>query len=628
MTRLAIAFLALASCQLALAETIVLKQRVSIPMFIGGKKVGSTGAPIGSQLEVLAREGTKMQVKFRNLEPVWIESSALGIEKDTPSTQVPSAPAISTFDPLKAIKALEAPGTNAITSLLQGRTYPDPASQEEFSSSLAKFVDAKARIAKGQRALPSVQQEVKRLRRNADVAGQPSTLNPGDTSGQERAQKIREEADTMEAEAEGEIENAQEQLDEAKSSLTQLLEGWQTAEANIREEQARLAEEKKEEESKSAQDKADDSSHQIEAGSSPSTNTIEQSEDQPDSRPNKPYAGLNEKAIWSINFWDKDGDNLLAWTENLMRQSGLSSEEASQLVIDEVDLDSTLYTPEKIAAKGGRAKLYQDGIEELLQEELDRRKGRQKFIATSKATESAVEKSDSTAQQSQETAPVPVPRYEYQEKYNEDTPADELIKASDANDAEAQYMLGQRHLRKNSGVPFDEAKGVGLVTKAAEAGYAPAQYELGCWFHWNHYDLGPPHGNDELGSHWWKKASDQGYPEALYWMAECYYDEVLSYPKDVEKAVALYSSAANQGHNESRTKLAYIYQKGGAIKQDLPRAFNLYLQAAEQGDETGQRGVANCYNKGLGVSRDPEQAAKWLAKAEETKAKRAARLTK
>lgn len=142
---------------------------------------------------------------------------------------------------------------------------------------------------------------------------------------------------------------------------------------------------------------------------------------QPDTQTTRPYAGLNGKAIWSIKFWDKDGDNLLAWTENLMSQSGLSSEEASQLVMDEVDLDSTLYTPEKIAAKGGRAKIYQDGIRELVQEELDRKKGGPQS-SINNTNESTAEESDSTAQRSQETASVPMPRYQYKEKFSKATP--------------------------------------------------------------------------------------------------------------------------------------------------------------------------------------------------------------
>jgi hypothetical protein len=82
--------------------------------------------------------------------------------------------------------------------------------------------------------------------------------------------------------------------------------------------------------------------------------------------PISPYNGLSEEAVRLIERWDKDGDNLLAWTENLMRQSGLSSEDASELVTMEIDTLG-IFSADKISSLGGRARSYQDVIKGNLQ---------------------------------------------------------------------------------------------------------------------------------------------------------------------------------------------------------------------------------------------------------------------
>jgi hypothetical protein len=238
--KLAVAALVLR--QFASAETIVLEHPVDIPIVVDGKKVGSTKAPAGTKLEVQGREGEKIQVKFRSFEPIWVEASHVGAEPKGPADSTSFTPTPSAFDPLRAINALESPGTNEITSLLRGREYPDPNAREELSTALATFIDAKTRIAEAREKSPVVEKEVKRLRRNAEVAGRPNALNPADTSGQERAQQIRKEADTIEREFDEEVSNAQGRLDQAKTILIRLFERWRTTEDKIREGEARLEE--------------------------------------------------------------------------------------------------------------------------------------------------------------------------------------------------------------------------------------------------------------------------------------------------------------------------------------------------------------------------------------------------
>lgn len=320
------------------------------------------------------------------------------------------------------------------------------------------------------------------------------------------------------------------------------------------------------------------------------------------------YTGLNETAVFSITRWDRDGDNLLEWTDNLMRQSGLSTEDASELVLLQTGC-LTLLGPDDIASEGGRTKMYKDWVTRDLN------------LVTSGAWSNNPRwrKYAPSSMQSKEVDAATPPKFLYKPKYNRDTSSAELIAAAESNDPEALYRLGNLHLRKNTDVPFDEAKGLGLILKSAELGFAPAQTSLGQFYMHNYHDFG---SKPETAVQWWQKAADQGYPEALWSLASAYNGTLKGVQEDPKKAVALLTSAAEQGYRLAQVDLAQIYSNGRGVERDFAKAFELYLQAAEQGDDDAQLKVAECYEQGIGVARDPEQAAKWSAKAEETKGKR------
>lgn len=107
--------------------------------------------------------------------------------------------------------------------------------------------------------------------------------------------------------------------------------------------------------------------------------TAEESETSPGQ-----YTGLNKTAVWSISRWDRDGDNLLEWTDNLMRESGLSTEDASELVLLETG-SLTLFSPEAIASEGGRTKMYKDWVTRDLNLLISKRRG--KYAPGNKSSE-------------------------------------------------------------------------------------------------------------------------------------------------------------------------------------------------------------------------------------------------
>ena len=226
-------------------ETIEVKNPVKFPMVINGKNAGFATAPAGSKLEIIIREENKIKVKYRNFEPVWINSSDAAEENKTPADSATTEqPQTVAFDPQKALEAMESNSMEALTSMMHGQKYPDPDRQGDLDDAVSAFVKAKAEISTAKKQKLDSEAEIKRLKRNAEVAGRPNRLNPNDTSGQERAQKIRNEADTLEAKTNAEIAEREKRLDTARVTLSDYLSNWREAEKGVQEQQ-RLTEEKK-----------------------------------------------------------------------------------------------------------------------------------------------------------------------------------------------------------------------------------------------------------------------------------------------------------------------------------------------------------------------------------------------
>jgi myo-inositol-1-phosphate synthase len=88
------------------------------------------------------------------------------------------------------------------------------------------------------------------------------------------------------------------------------------------------------------------------------------------------------------------------------------------------------------------------------------------------------------------------------------------------------------------GVTKDEVEAVKWYGKAAEQGYAEAQYNLGCC-----YANGTGVTKDEVEAvKWFRKAAGQGYAEAQYNLGLCYANGT-GVAKDEVEAYALYSLA-------------------------------------------------------------------------------------
>ena len=145
------------------------------------------------------------------------------------------------------------------------------------------------------------------------------------------------------------------------------------------------------------------------------------------------------------------------------------------------------------------------------------------------------------------------------------------------------------------------------TVKAAEAGNAEAQFELGNMYFYGRN--GTPI-NNPLALTWYQKAAGQGYAAAQFAMGQMYAIG-FTVPKDMSEAVKWYQKAAEQGHMEAIQKLA-LYYEGGNV-ENYSEAAKWYQKAVEQGDMSAMYTVGRCYEK----AQNDAEAVRWYRKAAE-----------
>ncbi|MBD5655917.1 MAG: sel1 repeat family protein [Candidatus Eremiobacteraeota bacterium] len=88
-------------------------------------------------------------------------------------------------------------------------------------------------------------------------------------------------------------------------------------------------------------------------------------------------------------------------------------------------------------------------------------------------------------------------------------------------------------------------------------------------------------------------------------------------PRDLERARALFSIAAEAKIGYALFDLAIMTEKGEGGVRDLRKAFELYVDAALHGDTQSVFEVGRCYRYGIGIAEDHALAEIWRDRAEE-----------
>ncbi|KAJ6260851.1 hypothetical protein Dda_3512 [Drechslerella dactyloides] len=113
------------------------------------------------------------------------------------------------------------------------------------------------------------------------------------------------------------------------------------------------------------------------------------------------------------------------------------------------------------------------------------------------------------------------------------------------------------------------------------------------------------------------------YPEAMFYLANCYGDGSLGLEVDHDRAFSLYQSAAKLNHPPSAYRTAAVFftvccEIGAGTKKELGKAMQWYKKAAALGDTAAMYKLGMILHKGLlGIPRNDREAIVWLKRAAE-----------
>lgn len=119
-----------------------------------------------------------------------------------------------------------------------------------------------------------------------------------------------------------------------------------------------------------------------------------------------------------------------------------------------------------------------------------------------------------------------------------------------------------------------------------------------------------------------KKLVSQGYPEAMFYLADCYGQGMLGLEVDTKEAFNLYQQAAKAGHGPSAYRTAVCCEmgpeEGGGTRRDIQKAVQWYRRAAQLQDVPAMYKLGVILLKGLlGQQKNIGEAETWLKRAAE-----------
>ncbi|MWP62564.1 tetratricopeptide repeat protein [Gilliamella sp. Pas-s25] len=130
--------------------------------------------------------------------------------------------------------------------------------------------------------------------------------------------------------------------------------------------------------------------------------------------------------------------------------------------------------------------------------------------------------------------------------------------------------------------------------KATEQNDAEAQYHLGLMY---------------TDSSYTKKRQFKGIEDG--------FEQQSKAQPDYIKAKEWFEKAANQGHIAAQHSLALLYYNGQGTKQNYLKGIEWDTKAAKKGDAVAQYTLATLYYHGTGVKQNYFKAKQWFAKAAE-----------
>jgi TPR repeat protein len=150
------------------------------------------------------------------------------------------------------------------------------------------------------------------------------------------------------------------------------------------------------------------------------------------------------------------------------------------------------------------------------------------------------------------------------------------------------------------------------IKKRAEAGHAYAQFELGQYFEFGKAGAVQDFLQAQI---WYQKAADQGFAKAQYNLAMLY-QHGRGVPTDYEKALRYYERAAEQNDPWAINNIGFLYAHGRGVEKNPDEAIKWYRKAAIFGHFEAQYNLGARYAGGQGVAVDLIEAHYWFARSQ------------
>jgi len=181
---------------------------------------------------------------------------------------------------------------------------------------------------------------------------------------------------------------------------------------------------------------------------------------------------------------------------------------------------------------------------------------------------------------------------------------EELRKGAERGDARYQNVLAFNYL---FGAGKDPAESVRWYLKAADQGYAPAQFNL-AWMFGSVLGVGQDY---VAAASWYRTAAYQGFAPAQFNLGAMY-DTGEGVAQDYAEAVKWYRKAADQGLEKAQFNLGLKYDKGQGVARDRTKAIKWFREAADRGNPSAQFSLGLKFNSAQGLPRDYVQAFMWM----------------
>lgn len=124
-----------------------------------------------------------------------------------------------------------------------------------------------------------------------------------------------------------------------------------------------------------------------------------------------------------------------------------------------------------------------------------------------------------------------------------------------------------------------------------------------------------------MAKDWYKKAADLGFAPAQYEVGNCYYFG-HGVEKSYTEALRWYHLAADKGDAQAMNTIGDCYLMASGIDRDPSSAFRWYLRSANNGSSEAMLQLSWFYQNGVVVPVNAQRAGIWKERAEQTSAKR------